>query len=532
MEKNTIAEAILKRLEDKKEIPFHEWVLEHIYLDGAKFSFEGHKYLENTYVDAHYNEVFMKAAQVGISTRMALKTFWLGDMMPSTALYYFPTDGDVEDFSNERIKKLILASPFLSQKIMGTDNVGLKQIGQSTVYFRGMKSKTRVKSVRGDYVILDELDESDQENVEFAKDRVMKSKLQWISMLSQPSVKNFGIHRAFQATDQRYFLLKCPACNNWCNVVESFPHCMIKLHNKSAYLGCTKCHAPLDTQAGEYVAKFPSRTKARGWQLSQLYTTVIPQGYDSPVQKFYDAWHSAKKKSEKKRIMISVVGVPYSGDDQPLTEETLIPALGTHKMKSRHSVSYMGVDVGDTMHAVVLHEAGDGKLVIHWLEEIHDDWSRLDKLMLDHEVEVCVIDAMPYKNSAKDFCRRHPGKAYIQYFKGDTLKVGSEGEGDRAVPKIHIDRTESLDDTVDYFKKGEIMIPDRSEYEVVEIFLDHLKMLIKDVKEDAAGNKKFVYRKNCPNHFGMAVNSARIASELAMCEVYASGLLPAGGRWN
>jgi len=201
-------------------------------------------------------------------------------------------------------------------------------------------------------------------------------------------------------------------------------------------------------------------------------------------------------------------------------------------MKSRHSVSYMGVDVGDTMHAVVLHEAGDGKLVIHWLEEIHDDWSRLDKLMLDHEVEVCVIDAMPYKNSAKDFCRRHPGKAYIQYFKGDTLKVGSEGEGDRAVPKIHIDRTESLDDTVDYFKKGEIMIPDRSEYEVVEIFLDHLKMLIKDVKEDAAGNKKFVYRKNCPNHFGMAVNSARIASELAMCEVYASGLLPAGGRWN
>ena len=105
MEKNTIAEAILKRLEDKKEIPFHAWVLEHIYLDGAKFSFEGHKYLENTYVDAHYNEVFMKAAQVGISTRMALKTFWLGDMMPSTALYYFPTDGDVEDFSNERIKK-------------------------------------------------------------------------------------------------------------------------------------------------------------------------------------------------------------------------------------------------------------------------------------------------------------------------------------------------------------------------------------------------------------------------------------------
>ena len=513
--------------------PFIDWVLKNIYLSGRKFSFEGHKYLEELYGEIHPYEVFRKAAQVGISTRMALKTFWISDKRPTKTIYFFPTDSDVSDFSNDRIKPLIDQSPLLSEKVTGVDNVGLKQIGKSTLYFRGMFTKRAVKSVDADYVVMDELDEASQENKEFAKDRVMHSDLQWISELSQPSIPGYGIDESFEQSDQRFFLLKCPSCGHWNNVVESFPDCMMVFGKKikKYYLGCEKCKGELDTQSGEYVAKFPKRTAIRGYQLSQLYTSIVPQGFSSPIEKFYKSWHRAKKNYQKKRMMISIVGLPYSGDNQPITENTIKPALGKHSMLPKHFYSYMGVDVGDTLHASVGHIAGNGKMIIHWLYEF-SDWKELDRMMINHGIVLCVIDAMPYKNSAKDFARRFPGRVYIQYFKGDTLKKGEEGEGELAVPKVTTDRTESLDDTVESIKDGDMILPNRSEHEIVETVISHLKMLIKDLTEDASGNKKFVYKKNVENHFGMAINSLRIARELATHEVFGSGTLPVGGSFG
>ena len=530
MEKGQIADRILDTLKGTGETPFLDWVLDHIYIKGRKFSFDGHKYLEELYREIHPHEVILKAAQVGISTRMLLKTLWIGDQRPTKIIYYFPTDGDVSDFSNDRAKKVLEESPYLASKVRGIDNVGLKQIGKSSIYFRGMFTKRAVKSVDGDMVILDELDEASQENLQFAYDRVMHSDLQWVSELSQPSVPGFGIDASFEETDQHFFMLKCPHCNHWNEVTESFPDCMIKLNREPAYLGCEKCHCELDTQAGEWVAKYPSRIHKRGYQISQLYTSIIPQGYHSFIDKLYQLWQQAKRQSQKKRIIISIVGRAYAGDNQPITDQTIKPALGTHHMQSKHSLSYMGVDVGDTLHAAIGHLGAGAKIIIHWLQEF-TDWKELDRFMINHGVVLCVIDAMPYKNSAKDFARRFPDKVYIQYFKGDTLKRGVEGEEELAVKKVTTDRTESLDDTVDMLKQGDIILPDRSEHEVVETCISHLKMLIKDLKEDSSGNKKYVYKGGVENHFGMALNSMRIAAEIATLQVYGSGLLPAGGSF-
>ena len=46
-----------------------------------------------------------------------------------------------------------------------------------------------------------------------------------------------------------------------------------------------------------------------------------------------------------------------------------------------------------------------------------------------------------------------------------------------------------------------------------ELFKNHLKKLIKDLKEDEKGRKWFEYKHNVANHFGMALNSLRLAIE-------------------
>jgi hypothetical protein len=527
MEKQEIAGRILHNLKSSKELSLLDWTLKHIFIRGVPFSFDGHEYLRELYADTHHHEVFRKAVQVGISTRVLLKSFWIGDCRPTKVIYYFPTDKDVEDFSNDRAAPMIKSSPHLSQTIMGVDNVGLKQIGKSTLYFRGMFSKRAVTSVDADYVVMDELDKADQMNREFAKDRVLHSDLQWVTELSQPSVPGFGIDEAFENSDQRFFLLKCPACGHWNNVVDAFPHCMMK-DKDGWYLGCEKCRGHLDTQAGQWVARRPDYKETRGWHLSQLYSSIVPAGYPSFIAKVAAEWRNARRNHQKARIHNSIVGLPYAGDNQPLNDQTIRAALGDHPMARSCSLSYMGVDVGDTLHVVVGHVAGNGLLVIHWAEET-TDWDRLDSLMESHQVDLCVIDAMPYKASAKAFARRWPKQVYIQYFKGDALKKGEEGEGDDAVPKVTVDRTESLDRTVEDIKAGEILLPSLSEHSVVGVIVQHLKMLIKDLVEDSAGNKKYVYKKQVANHFGMAINSMRIARHLSAYEVHGSGVIPRGG---
>jgi hypothetical protein len=46
------------------------------------------------------------------------------------------------------------------------------------------------------------------------------------------------------------------------------------------------------------------------------------------------------------------------------------------------------------------------------------------------------------------------------------------------------------------------------------MFRAQCKFLVKDLVEDAKGVKRWEYKKRVPNHFGMALNSLRLADEL------------------
>lgn len=515
----------------KNHKPYVDWAHDYLVLEnGERFSFKGHAYLEELYTLHHPYIVYEKAAQTCVSTKVLGETFWGGDGWPLTALYYFPTDGDVEDFSNHRAKSMIKDSPYLSEKVTGIDNVGQKQIGMSWIYFRGLWTKTGVKSVPADILVLDELVEANLENAEFAKDRLLHSRLAWIRELSQPGLPGFGIDESFEKSDQRYWLLKCPHCGQWTNVVDTFPECLGvvgKPRNLRYFLACVKCGKDLDTQAGEWVAKYPDRKDVRGYQVSQLYSSIVPEGYSNLQEYIYKEWKSARKQRAKKRIIISIVGRPYADDTLPLNEQNIKPALGTHPLKSRSNYSIMGIDVGDELYIVILSFSNDYKLLIHWLE-ITDDWNRLDKLMVEQQVAMCVIEAMPYKNSAKNFARRYPDNVYIMYLNQMVnAKKGLEGEGVAAVKKISEDRTDSLDQTVCDFKEGEMIIPDRTENEKVETFIQHLFKLKKEKKLKEDGSITYVYKKRQDNHFAFAANAARIGVEL-LGEECGLGLIPTG----
>jgi hypothetical protein len=165
--------------ERKRKALLDEWVLAcKIILDGKPFSFEKHEYLREPYHDPHPHVLEMKATQLGLTVKAALRSIHgsITGKYPRGVLYLFPTKTDVTDFSKGRITPLITDNEdSIARWIIDTDSANLKQIGSSFLYLRGMQSRVGLKSVPADFLVFDELDEAPQASIKMAMERMAHS---------------------------------------------------------------------------------------------------------------------------------------------------------------------------------------------------------------------------------------------------------------------------------------------------------------------------------------------------------------------
>lgn len=508
-----------------QKLDFIEWAYKHLLIESSgrwkPFSLEGHEPLKELY--ENYNHPYLvirKCAQVGISTYSAARALYLGHQYNLSSLYYFPTDFDVYDFVDGKFSPLLEASESLKklQRSGDPNNKGLKVFRTFKIYFRGVFNKRKVKGVTGDYLVKDELDEANQENLQFANDRLLHSEYGYITELSQPSIPDYGIDLAFKSGDQRYWGVRC-GCRKWIFVDEVFPDCIISKRG-NIFLGCPSCGKPIDIKLGTWVPKYPEISKdKKSYHLSHLLFPI------KNPQDIFNQYKKLESSIEKKNFYISVLGMPFaSQNSKPVTITLLNELQSNYKMSPDSSYSYFGMDAGDKCHLVFGHFQ-EGILRVHWMEEMPaDDEDRIIKAIKRQGIISGVVDAMPYKTLAKNIARTFQGKIHIQYFKGDALKRSFEGEGNKSVPKITVNRTESLDATIDWLLDGKIKLPslkaaNGKSLENYNKFRDQLQMLIKEPVERANGKLEYEYKHNVPNHFGMALNSMRIASELASYNV-------------
>jgi hypothetical protein len=514
------------------QIPLREWIARAgITLKGSAYNTIRHEYLDQILDDRSSWQVFRKGAQVGISTTMLLKSFWISDCLGRKCVYYFQDDNAVSDFSNDRCQSMIDNSAYLASRVRTTNNVQLKQIGPGTLYFRGLFSKGKVKSIDADAIFLDELDEAKPSNVAFAIDRLMHSDLQWVTSLSQPSYPGVGIDAEFSDTDQHFWHVRCPSCGEWNCLDMAFPKNFIEVSESKKksfpertthYRGCMRCEAKLNMAMGKWVPKHPGRQK-RGYHLSQLFSQIKPPDYPNISTKIMHEYSEMRRSALKlERFTVSVLGWPYAGGNARITDEVLDWCEADFGFFHEGFDCFMGIDQGDTLTIVVGMISGDNFSVIH-VEET-EQWDRLDFLMNQFGVRFCVIDALPNKHSAKAFAARYPGRVAIQYFQGKEYKTGFElFENKINIQTVLVDRTTSIDSMVDRFESGRIALPSRrllsgKALQSLEDFRRHLKNMVAKIEETPSGMLKKSYLSGrIENHFGMALNSAIVSAyELGM----------------
>lgn len=486
--------------------PLAAWALRRIRLDGKPFSFEGHEYLRALFDDTAPHIALCKGTQVGGTTMAILRAIHTC-IIGLDVMYFFPTRSDVLDFSRARVNPLIAENPFLAKLVADTDTMGVKQIGDAHLYFRGMQSAVGMKSVPADLIVFDELDEAEPQAKAMARERLGHSDYKRIVELSNPSLPDYGIDEIFQRSDQRHWTVCCATCGTWTALDQEFPRklgqevkIILPRPDGSFYRACPKCSAPLDMAAGEWVPQFPSRS-IHGYRISQLISSKV-----DPAEIMEEYRHTRYPE----RFYNLKIGIPWADLDRRLDVASVLALCGDQPLaESSDEPCVMGVDTGKALHVVILRASAQSPHPMIHLQECYD-FAELAAIIKRFHVVSCVIDAFPETYATREFAKAHPDVVFMSQFV-DSQR--GEPKWDKEAQRVTVNRTDALDASRAAIRERLVTLPRRQP--LIEEFAEHLTHDAKVLVEDAeTGAKRFKYVKTGTNHYSFAFTYAWMAAIL------------------
>jgi hypothetical protein len=382
---------------------------------GHKLSFEDHHYQKDIVANTYPDEVNIKSTQNGISEVATLKS--LGFAIKGLDIFHvLPTDKLVGRFVNNRIKKTIKHTSYYKglEKIAKlndesqSDSLHLKDIGEGTIAFIGSNSTASFAEFPADFLIIDELDECNQDNLKMAEERLSHSNYRWRLRISNPTFKGMGIDELYNRSDKREWFIKCE-CGKWMTI-DWFKHIVRKIDDgrylirdknwtwdsgRDIYPICHHCGRPLNRKSdGQWVATAPT-TRIVGRHITKLFSGTVPLietlerfklGQKDPamLQRFYNA----------------DLGEAYTADGSKLTEEMIQNCVGDYQEGPvSEGLVIAGIDVGTFYNYVIAVITPNGIKVLTVGKE--RDTQQLILKLREYNVKAGVVDAMPETREAR-----------------------------------------------------------------------------------------------------------------------------------
>lgn len=515
------------------------------------YGFKFHPWAKGPHDSQASWNVSMKSAQMGLTEVGINRAFYTLDVLKRDVLYVLPTAINATDFSKARFNTALRLSPYLKTLFTDTNNVNLKQAGATTLYIRGSRGDSNLKSIPVSELILDEVDEMDQEQIWLALERLSGQLEKNIWAISTPVLPNRGVHKLFQPSTQEHFMFKCPRCSKmteliWPDCVEIIGESVIDPRCHESYLKCKECGGKLEHEdkpnflklkepgtdgTAEWVATHDNGNKDyRGFYINQLYSYTVTPG------ELVVAYHRGiGDEGAMSEFHKSKLGMPYISEGGQITDEQIDVCIRPNYTRQdprprtfkNHFIT-MGVDQGDWLHIEVddwtfnaldrdLNAHAFPKVVWQGKFSVKDDngWDRLAEMMSEWQVMHCVIDADPNMNDARAFARRFPGYVTLcRYRRGVPQKEMQITDTDAFRTKIAtVDRTSWLDIALGRFKTDppRIALPRDVSFE----YRDNLMNLVRTYTRDENGNPRAEYAETGADHFGHARCYAEIALPLA-----------------
>ncbi len=482
---------------------------ESLLLDGQPYSLAEHEYQRAMLTETAPRQVFLKGAQVGVTSVQMLRSLHglIAGHYPAGVLYLFPSRADVLDFSRGRFNPLINDNESVARYVQDTDSQTIKRIGHSMLYLRGARatskaggmkrSSTQLKSVPADRLVLDERDEMEEAMVDLALERLSHSRVKEEIHLSTPTIPDYGVDKLFQTSDQRHWFLRCAKCGGETCLELTFPDCLEELADGRVIRLCQTCRdRELLPGDGRWVALHPERAQEMvGWRISQLNSqyvdprTILRLYRDPPNGNLAEVYNSK-------------LGQAFIAAENRLTPGDVLRLCGDVPMAEEDKgPCFLGADVGSLIHCVVGRKNRTGKPSLLYMGAF-PDWSHLHTLMRRFRVVRAVIDALPETRKAREFAREHRGKVYLctytEFQKGGLSFNDSE-------QTVTANRTESLDASHAELSQGNLMLPRESP--TLHEFARQCSNVARVLKEDPeSGISRYVYLKTGDDHYRHAHN--------------------------
>jgi Phage terminase large subunit (GpA) len=498
------ASARLRMLLDKaseRRADFLEWASQIPEPKAGKMDFDRFPFQREMYAEGAYDRdmVLKKSTQVGVSAYLIRWTIFFAATRGQTALYIFPKERQLKDFSDSRVRPL-LQTEKLRPLVPATfvQHKTLKQIGLGYVYYRGSESTAGLESIDADALALDEYDFLVPENIPQAMHRLDGSLEPKVRRVGFPTYPDYGIAKFYGQSDQRQWLVKCARCNEWQDI-DFFEN----VDTEAVRVVCRECRKPLDVRRGQWVAQFPDR-EVRGYHVPRL---IVPT---CDLKGLID--ESKGTTPFQKQIFYNrALGLEYATDENRLSSAAIAAAqreditrVGGYR---GDNIVTMGVDVASAraLNVRISEHLSERTKKALWIGLV-DSFDDLVNLMERYGVNMAVIDHLPEQRLAYAFAERFAGRVYLCGYSQNQRDILSIEDEQR---RIMVRRVEAIDATLEQIRRQHNLLP----ADLPENYSDNLMAAIRFAEEDELGKMVVGYRKTGPDDYLHAEVYDLIATE-------------------
>lgn len=487
-------------------------------LQASLFQTAGHEYLVEPLQDVSRRQCCKKSTQTGWTETYIIKI--LHNMRyqryPLGALYLFPTQDEVTDFSASRFKPLLKSNhKLIGRYVKSTNRSNLKEIGKGFLYFRGArlgqkmdsgdprKSIHKLKGIPVDACIFDEFDEMPKGAKKPALGRMKHSFLKEEYYLANPTVPGWGVDATYNESDQRVWMIQCMSCGKETCLEIEFPAILKRQKDGTVKKVCRHCEKEIFTRNGYWVARYPDKSKDMvGRWISHLNSAYID------LKDFLEEYESPK--TDMTEFMNLGMGMAHIAAENQLTSND-VRARCTEELMQPTSTKHcaMGVDVGKLLHCVIGEKVHSKYLKIIKMARV-PSFNDVRDLARKFNVRSTVFDLYPETRKVRNYRGAERFKVfgceYMENQRGSAAWNHKTGV-------VTVNRTEICDATHEIMtKEGRCTIP--RENAEVEEYIKEMCAIAKVLQTDEeTGKKKYFYKKvGDADHYRHATNYLFLAA--------------------
>jgi hypothetical protein len=501
---------MLRRMEnrysvDSNDMSMGDWICQNTNLRGRPFNFKRYPFQEAIANDMHPNMDVIKPSQVGLTEIQIRKALAFVTRNRQTNLIFtLPSDAMFERMSATRILPLVKEEPVFNLETRSgekpTRSKGLIQVGGSFVYVTGAKEGDAT-SISADVVFNDEIDLTNQQMLTLFNSRLQNSDWKINQRFSTPTFVNYAVDQGYQLSDQREYMCRCESCNHW-NIplfdqrfvdlpglssdiekLTEIDTAMLdtgKLDLVNAQVICERCRAPLDlggTSNREWIAKYESRTTARGYRVRPFSTSrlsveyIVAQMIRYKSRDFMRGWHN------------TVLGEAFTDGNARLSPTEIEKCFSARSDTPRVdpiAPTWIGIDMGRICHLVL--SQGDSfesqQVLMFRAIPVDSLIEEVELLLKTYNVIGGACDRHPYTPTADHLCSVSNGKILPVEYRGAKDFNLIKSELTEEVTHAQAGRTKLIDEVARVIRLGRVSF---SGYGTQKTLIsDHLQDMVRD----------------------------------------------------